>query len=140
MTEVGSPLAGEMSGHIFFADKWYGFDDGLYALLRVLELAHQQGPLVAQFAELPSVHALPAKRIACADKRAAVAAAEKIASTWVGARLITTDGVRVEWENGWILVRAANTEPVLSVRCEGSDAAALTQMQQRLTTLLAPPC
>lgn len=117
--ETGAKLAGEMSGHIFFADRYFGFDDALYATLRVLEiLSHDPRPLSALLADVPATYATPELRKDCPEDvkfgipgRVAAEFAENYAVN-------TIDGVRVNFGDGWGLVRASNTQPVLVMRVE----------------------
>ena len=139
MAETGCPLAGEMSGHIFFADKWYGFDDALYAGVRVLGvLARGTKKMSAIRKALPQVINTPELRFDCADTRkfdviTEVAARLKTA----GAKLSDIDGVRVSTQDGWWLLRASNTQAVLVARCEASSAAGLERLKAALVTQLA---
>ena len=138
MAETGCPLAGEMSGHIFFADKWYGFDDALYAGIRVLGiLARGTEKMSAIRRALPQVINTPELRFDCADTRkfdviAEVAARLKAA----GAKLSDIDGVRVSTDDGWWLLRASNTQAVLVARCEASTEAGLERLKAALVTQL----
>lgn len=132
MRETEAELAGEMSGHFFFAERWYGFDDGIYAAARLLEI------LAAQ-AETPTavLHALPAgvstpeiKVQAPGGDPHAFVERFQAAATLDGARLSTIDGVRADWADGWGLVRASNTTPVLVLRFDADNEAALKRIQQ----------
>jgi phosphomannomutase/phosphoglucomutase len=140
MAEMAAPLAGEMSGHIFFKERWYGFDDGLYAGARLLEILSRR-------AEAPGavLRALP-KGFSTPELRVELAEGEHFAlMEWIRAEaaqrfpdatLITLDGVRVELADAWGLVRASNTQPVLVLRFEGDSAAALAGIQGRFRELL----
>ncbi len=138
MAEIGSPLAGEMSGHIFFADRWYGFDDALYAAIRLLGiLARMDGPLSALRAALPSVLNTPELRFDCADTRKFVVIEEVAARLKVaGATVSDIDGVRVRTEDGWWLLRASNTQAVLVARVEASSEAGLDRLKAALAAQL----
>lgn len=139
MQETKSPLAGEMSGHIFYADRWYGFDDAIYAGLRTLEALAEDGrPLHDIVDELPVTVATPEIRIECADevKFDVVEAVGKGLQDGAG-KVIDIDGVRVVGEDGWWLLRASNTQPALVARCEGVDAAALARLQDQLNEALS---
>jgi phosphomannomutase len=139
MAETGCPLAGEMSGHIFFADKWYGFDDALYAAVRVLGIvARMDGPLSTLRAALPPVVNTPELRFPCDDRRK-FAVVEEIAARLraSGANVSETDGVRVLTEDGWWLLRASNTQAVLVARAEAHDEAGLERLKAALTDALA---
>ena len=138
MAEVGAPLAGEMSGHIFFADRYYGFDDALYAALRLLRLiAGERRSLAALRAELPCPVSTPEVRFPCPDARKFQVADEIGARlSAAGTRFTGIDGVRAESADGWWLLRASNTQPVLVARCEGADEAALRRLKDDLARQL----
>ncbi len=139
MAETGSPLAGEMSGHVFFADKWYGFDDALYAAVRLLGIvARMDGPLSKVRAALPHVVNTPELRFDCGDARKFVVIEEVAARLKAaGARLSDIDGVRVRTDDGWWLLRASNTQAVLVARVEASTEAGLERLKQALVDQLA---
>ncbi len=134
MIETGAPLAGEMSGHIFFADKWFGFDDGLYAAVRLLSyLGKQNKPLSEIRAELPEVFNTPEIRIACEDHRKFDVVNSVLSSIRESnAKIIDVDGIRVQTNDGWWLLRASNTEPVLVARCESNSQRGLQRLQDTL--------
>jgi phosphomannomutase len=139
MAETGSPLAGEMSGHIFFADRWYGFDDALYAAVRTLGiLARMDGKLSAVRNALPHVINTPEVRFDCDDRRK-FAVIEEVAGrlSAEGAKVSATDGVRVQTADGWWLLRASNTQAVLVARCEATTAAGLDRLKAALVKQLA---
>jgi len=134
MAETGSPLAGEMSGHIFFADRWYGFDDALYAAVRTLGVvARTDRPLSTVRDALPQVINTPEVRFDCDDTRK-FAVIEEVAQRLrtEGARVSETDGVRVLTDDGWWLLRASNTQAVLVARAEASTEAGLERLKQAL--------
>lgn len=138
MRETGARLAGEVSGHFFFADRWFGFDDGIYAAARFAEwLSAGAAPLHVRAAELPSTFSTPEIRVACRDeeKLARVARARDILGR--EARLELVDGVRAEWPDGWGLVRASNTEPALVLRAEATSAARRDEILGILTQIVA---
>ncbi|MBV8523761.1 MAG: phosphomannomutase/phosphoglucomutase [Acetobacteraceae bacterium] len=139
MAEVGSPLAGEMSGHIFFADKWYGFDDALYAAVRLLGIvARLPGPLSAVRRALPQVVNTPELRFDCPERRKFEViheVADRLRKS--GARVVETDGVRVQTDDGWWLLRASNTQAVLVARAEAKDGAGLERLKSALVEQLA---
>jgi phosphomannomutase len=146
MAETGAPLAGEMSGHIFFADRYYGYDDALYAALRMLGVISAEGCSLAELrAQLPARVNTPELRFDCADGRKFDAIEEVRARLAAeGAEVNAIDGVRVSTEDGWWLLRASNTQPVLVARCEAKDAAGLERLKQALVAQLgksgiAPP-
>ena len=139
MAETGAPLAGEMSGHIFFADKWYGFDDALYAAIRVLNAVIHSGKSVSAFRKsLPVVINTPELRFDCQeDRKFAVVAevADRLKAD--GATVSDTDGVRVTTEDGWWLLRASNTQAVLVARAEASSNAGLARLKATLAAQLS---
>jgi phosphomannomutase/phosphoglucomutase len=138
MKETGAPLAGEMSGHMFFAGDWYGFDDALFAAARLLRyLAEQGGPLSRTLADLPVMVATPELRVDCSDDRK-FGVVER-ATRHFGAKyaVSTLDGVRITFADGWGLLRASNTQPVLVLRFEASSAAALAANRGEVETWLA---
>jgi phosphomannomutase len=138
MAETGSPLAGEMSGHVFFADKWYGFDDALYAGVRLLGIvARMAGRLSAVREAMPQVINTPELRFDCDDHRKFTVVAEVAARLRAaGARLSDIDGVRVLTEDGWWLLRASNTQAVLVARAEAGTDAGLERLKRALVEQL----
>jgi len=138
MAETGSPLAGEMSGHIFFADKWYGFDDAPYSAVRLLGIvARMQERLSAVRAALPQVINTPELRFDCEEARKFEVVREvKDRLAAEGARVQDVDGVRVLTEDGWWLLRASNTQAVLVARCEASSEAGLERLKAQLVRQL----
>jgi phosphomannomutase len=139
MAETGSPLAGEMSGHIFFADRWYGFDDALYAAVRTLGIiARMQGKLSDVRKALPHVINTPEVRFDCDDTRKFAVigeVAERLSAE--GAKVSATDGVRVQTPDGWWLLRASNTQAVLVARCEATTEAGLDRLKAALVKQLS---
>jgi phosphomannomutase len=138
MAELGAPLAGEMSGHIFFADKWYGFDDALYAAIRLLGIvARMDGKLSAVRNALPHVVNTPELRFDCDDVRK-FAVIEQVAERLrqANADVSDIDGVRVTTQDGWWLLRASNTQAVLVARAEAKTEAGLERLKQELVTQL----
>ncbi len=138
MAETGSPLAGEMSGHVFFADKWYGFDDALYAGIRLLGIVARMDCTLSDVREaLPHVINTPELRFDCDDTRKFGVISEVAARLAAdGARVSSTDGVRVQTEDGWWLLRASNTQAVLVARCEASSEAGLERLKAALVVQL----
>ncbi len=134
MRETGAPLGGEMSGHVFFKDRWYGFDDGLYAGARLLELLSREVDPNKVLNALPQSMSTPELQIEVGEgENHALVARLQSETTFDGAReVITTDGVRVEYNDGFGLVRASNTTPVLVLRFEAENQTALTRIQQQL--------
>ncbi|HQT63887.1 MAG: phosphomannomutase [Acidocella sp. 20-57-95] len=139
MAETNAPLAGEMSGHIFFNDKWFGFDDALYAAIRVLGIIARSDQTVAQFREsLPHVVNTPEIRFDCAEERK-FAVVEEVAERLKasGETVCDTDGVRVNTEDGWWLLRASNTQAVLVARAEARSPEGLSKLKSILAGQLA---
>ena len=139
MAETGSPLAGEMSGHIFFADKWYGFDDALYAAVRTLGIVARMGTTKLSDVRkaLPQVINTPELRFDCDDRRKFEVVKEVAARLkTAGANVAETDGVRVLTEDGWWLLRSSNTQAVLVARCEASSHAGLDRLKAALVAQL----
>ena len=130
MKETNAALAGEMSGHIFFADRFYGFDDATYAGARVLEiLSKTDKPLSALLSDIPPTFSTPELRVDCADERkfeVVAAIAKHFAST---NEVITIDGARILFEYGWGLVRASNTQAILVLRFEADSEAHLNEIR-----------
>ena len=131
MKEVGSPLAGEMSGHIFFGERWYGFDDATYTAARLLEIVSASADPSAVLNALPTSFSTPELNVACVEgEPAEVVARLRADAKFPGAReIVTIDGVRVEYDDGFGLIRASNTTPVLVLRFEGRTEAALLRIQ-----------
>jgi phosphomannomutase len=139
MKELKSPLAGEMSGHIFFADTYYGYDDGPYAALRLLSALSHFNITLKDFANsLPPVFNTPEMRIDCPEERKFSAVAEIVARAKAsGAQVVDIDGARVESPQGWWLVRASNTQAAIIARAEGIDQQALDDLLGKLRAELA---
>ncbi|TAN47975.1 MAG: phosphomannomutase/phosphoglucomutase [Rhodospirillales bacterium] len=139
MAEIGCPLAGEMSGHIFFADTYYGYDDALYAAIRFLsKVARMPESLAAWHDRLPKMVNTPEIRIDCPDERKFAVIEEvrtRLAAS--GASVNATDGVRVKEAEGWWLLRASNTQAVLVARAEAGDDAGLGRLKSCLKAQLA---
>lgn len=130
MRREHAPLAGEMSGHIFFSECWQGTDDALFAALRLLDCLARSGRSLGDFRRgLPASAATPELRIPCPDERKPEVLrriSERLAA--VGARVDATDGLRVTDPDGWWLVRASGTEPKLTIRCEAQDESGLERL------------
>ena len=139
MKETGAPLAGEMSGHIFFKHRWYGFDDALYAAVRLIEAVSRSGRSLTELMdEMPKTVATPELRFQVdqARKFAVVSEVlERLSSD--GADVNSTDGARVNTPDGWWLLRASNTQDVLVARAEAKDEAALERLVAQLDDQLA---
>jgi phosphomannomutase/phosphoglucomutase len=138
MRETGTLLAGEMSGHIFFQERWYGFDDGLYAGARLLEYLSHQADLDATLHSLPDSVNTPELHIRMNEGEPfAVLERLRASARFEGAReIIDLDGLRVEYDDGFGLMRASNTTPVIVVRFEADNPAALTRIQEQFRHLL----
>jgi phosphomannomutase/phosphoglucomutase len=138
MREVGSVFTGEMSGHMFFADEYYGFDDALYAAGRLLRsLSHSDRPLSAMMADVPRLPSTPEVRVECADEekfRVVAALRDRFRETHP---VIDVDGMRVNYPFGWGLVRASNTQPALVVRAEADSDEHLHEITGDLQEALA---
>jgi phosphomannomutase len=139
MAETDAPLAGEMSGHIFFADRYYGYDDALYAAVRILGIASRACESLADMRDgLPQVLNTPELRFACSEERkfAVVGEVAKRLSR-AGAQVSDIDGVRVSTGDGWWLLRASNTQDVLVARCESRSPEGLARLKAALGAELA---
>ena len=139
MAELGAPFAGEMSGHIFYADRWYGFDDALYVAVRLLGIvARLPGPLSDVRRALPQVVNTPELRFDCPDTRKFDVVTEVAGRLRTeGADVNEIDGVRVQTADGWWLLRASNTQAVLVARAEARDEAGLDRLKHALAAQLA---
>ena len=138
MKEVDSPLGGEMSGHIFFKERWFGFDDGTYAGCRLLEIVSRSPDANAVLDALPTSFSTPELNVACAEGEPA-AVVEKLlalANFAAPAKVSTIDGLRVDWPDGFGLIRSSNTTPVGVLRFEGTTEAALARIAADMTALL----
>ncbi len=137
MKEEGAELAGEMSGHMFFADRYYGFDDALYASCRLLEIVSKSGrPLSAQLADVPKTVTTPELRVDCPDE-AKFGVVERVAAHFRKLYPVNeVDGVRVLFAGGWGLVRASNTQPVLVLRFEASSPDLLDQYRNEVEAVV----
>jgi phosphomannomutase/phosphoglucomutase len=131
LKETGAPLAGEMSGHTFFKERWYGFDDGLYTGARLLEILSRSADVNAPLKALPNAPSTPELNIKMAEGEPfALIDKLKTAGQFPGAtEIITIDGVRVEYPDGFGLARPSNTTPVVVLRFEADNAAALERIQ-----------
>ncbi len=139
MKETGAELAGEMSGHIFFKDRWFGFDDAIYSACRILEIMDKTGKKVSELlADYPKMFSTPELRVDCADSIKFRVIEEirhrfslmTMTSPPIGAfKIVEIDGVRAEWADGWGLVRASNTQPVLVTRFEAVSSSRAQAIQ-----------
>jgi phosphomannomutase len=138
MREVNSPLGGEMSGHIFFKERWFGFDDGTYAGARLLEILSRHDDPSAVLDGLPTSFSTPELNVKCAEGEAHVLVERLVerADFEAPAEVSTIDGLRVDWPDGFGLIRASNTTPVLVLRFEGHTQEALHRIEERMFALL----
>jgi len=138
MKEVDSPLGGEMSGHIFFKERWFGFDDGTYAGCRLLEIVSRSPDANAVLDALPTSFSTPELNVACAEGEPVqvVARAVALADFPAPAKLNTIDGLRVDWPDGFGLMRSSNTTPVVVLRFEGQTPEALHRIETAMLALL----
>ncbi len=158
MKEINSPLGGEMSGHIFFQERWYGFDDGTYAACRLLEILSRSADGNAVLDALPTSFSTPELNVKCDEGEQhrrvgqllqiaeqavsghGVASAAGVSTLFealkLGAKICTLDGLRVDWPDGFGLIRASNTTPVLVLRFEGQTPAALQRIRETMLRLL----
>ncbi len=131
MKETGALIAGEMSGHIFFADRYFGYDDAIYATLRLLEILKKRGGpfrVSEMLGDLPQVFSTPEIRFDCSDTLK-FRVVERIRDAFTGYEVNTTDGARIRFSEGWALVRASNTQPALVLRFEAGDEEALARIK-----------
>jgi phosphomannomutase/phosphoglucomutase len=137
MKESRAELGGEMSGHMFFADRYYGFDDALYAACRLIEIVSRSGrPLSAQLAGLPKMMATPEIRVDCPDE-VKFDVVRRVAEHFRKEhKIVDIDGVRVLFENGWGLLRASNTQPVLVERFEAANEQLLSRYRREVEEVL----
>ena len=142
MAELQTPIAGEMSGHIFFGERWYGFDDATYCAARVLEILSRSADPSAVLNALPTSHNTPELNVPCeegehhrlvAELQARVATGQL---AFEGAEINTIDGLRVDWADGFGLIRGSNTTPVLVLRFEGHSRKALQRIEATMMAAL----
>ena len=138
MKELHAALAGEMSGHMFFADRYYGYDDALYAACRLIEIVAASGrPLSAQTEMLPKIFATPELRVDCPDEKK-FAVVERVKAYFQARQeVIDVDGVRMLFPHGWGLVRASNTQPVLVLRFEATTPELRDAYRQEVEAVVA---
>ena len=127
-----------MIGHIFFKERWFGFDDGTYAACRLLEILSRSPDVSAVLHALPTSHSTPELNVSCAEGEPHAVVAQLVAQAAFAepARVNTIDGVRVDWPDGFGLIRASNTTPVLVLRFEGQTPQALHRIEQEMLALL----
>lgn len=140
MKELNAVFTGEMSGHMFFADEYYGFDDALYACARLLRiLSESNKPLAEMLEDLPETYATPEIRVGCSEEEKPVyvnKAKEYFSAS--GCKTIEIDGVRAQFDDGWGLVRASNTGPEIIVRCEAKTAEGLERIKGEIFKSISP--
>ena len=139
MAELSSPIAGEMSAHLFFKHKYYGFDDGVYAAIRLLSiLASGKQTLESIFNELPKMFNTPEIRIDCTEdqKFLVIKEVKKRLKSEACIQVNEVDGVRVSSKDGWWLLRASNTQPALVARCEAETEESLARLKRKLAAVL----
>ena len=144
MKEINSPLGGEMSGHIFFKERWFGFDDGTYAGCRLLEIVSKSGDASVVLNALPTSFSTPELNVACSEgepHRVSAALLELVAtgnlpSPAFSPEVCAIDGLRIDWNDGFGLIRASNTTPVLVLRFEGHTQEALSRIEKDMLVLL----
>lgn len=138
LKESGAELAGEMSGHIFFADRWFGFDDGVYAAARLCELLSHETRSLAELRDtLPALHNTPEIRLDCPDDVKFDVVAAAVAYYKARYPVVDIDGARVQFPHGWGLIRASNTGPVVVLRCEADSPEHLAEIRAELEGRLA---
>ena len=134
-------LAGEMSGHIFFNDKWYGFDDGHYSGVRIIELIAKNNESISTLVnKLPNLYSTPELNINVTDENKFKIIEDFIKNCDLDGEKITLDGLRINFKNGWGLLRASNTTPKLVLRFEGNSKESLIQIQKKFLNELARIC
>ena len=138
LRETGAPLGGEMSGHIFFKDRWYGFDDGMYAGARLLEILTRESDPSALLNSLPQSDSTPELHLELKEGESVVLMDQlRRDATFPGhQQIITIDGLRVEYEDGFGLARASNTTPVIVMRFEAENPAALARIQGQFKSVI----
>jgi phosphomannomutase/phosphoglucomutase len=137
MKETGAALAGEMSGHIFFADRYFGFDDAIYAALRVYEISSAiGGPFSTLLSDLPKSFSTPEIRVDCHEDKKFALVEETKKRLAQKHKINDIDGVRVDFGDSWGLVRASNTQPVLVLRFEAPSAVRLDEIRNSVESVL----
>jgi phosphomannomutase/phosphoglucomutase len=131
MKETHAELAGEMSGHMFFKDRWFGFDDAVYAACRMLEIAAEsQTPISSMLSDLPKMISTPEIRVDCPDDKKFEIVRQAVEAFKKSYKVVDIDGARVEFPDGWGLVRASNTQPVLVMRFEATSEKRLAEIRK----------
>jgi len=142
MAEIKAPIAGEMSGHIFFGERWYGFDDATYCAARLLEILSRSKDPSAVLNALPTSFSTPELNVPCEEgenHRLVAELQQRVADgrvSFAGAEVNAIDGVRVDWPDGFGLIRASNTTPVMVLRFEGHSGSALQRIEQLMMGVL----
>jgi len=142
LKETNAPFAGEMSGHLFFGERWYGFDDAMYTAARLLEILSKQKDPSAYLDALPTSFSTPELNVPCAEGEHHGVVSELLARvadgrlTFDGGEVGTIDGLRVDFADGFGLIRASNTTPVLVLRFEGHNEAALQRIEEQFMGVL----
>jgi len=138
MKEVKAELAGEMSGHMFFADRYFGFDDAIYASCRLLEILGATGKTIPELlSDVPKTYTTPEIRVPCPDDKKFEVVKDVTAYFRQRHKIIDIDGVRVLFEDGWGLVRASNTQPALVLRFEAFSPERLSEIRSQVESVLA---
>jgi phosphomannomutase/phosphoglucomutase len=131
-------LAGEMSGHIFFNDKWYGFDDGVYSGARIIELILKTKKSISSLnKELPVLYSTPELNVEVSDKKKFEIVKQFIANCSIEGEKIAIDGLRINFDDGWGLLRASNTTPMLVMRFEGDSKESLIKIKDKFINELS---
>ena len=142
LREIGAPFAGEMSGHLFFGERWYGFDDAMYTAARLLEILSRSKNPSAELDALPTSFSTPELNVPCAEGEHHAVVAELLARaadgrlTFEGGEIGTIDGLRVDFADGFGLIRGSNTTPVLVLRFEGHTPEALQRIEAQFMQAL----
>jgi phosphomannomutase/phosphoglucomutase len=138
MKEEKALLGGEMSGHLFFADRYFGYDDAIYAAVRLLEILSQTNQKISELmSDIPKTFATPEIRVDCDDSKK-TAVVDRIKHHYRNTPdVIDVDGIRIPFQDGWALVRSSNTQPVIVLRFEASSAEALQKIRREVESLLA---
>jgi len=138
MRETGSPISGEMSGHIFFADNWFGFDDAIYASARLARLVARSGRSLDELlGDVPRYPSTPELRLDCPEEEKFEVVREAVEHYRGSHEVVDVDGARVQFEGGWALIRASNTQPVVVVRLEADSRERLKEIRDDVAALLA---
>lgn len=138
MHELNAPLAGEMSGHMYFAEGWYGFDDALYGAARIIKIVADSGRSVRELlADVPRFVSTPEIRVSCPDDRKFGIVADAVKYFSAKYRTIDVDGVRIQYPDGWGLIRASNTQPVIVLRFEATTRERLDAIRGEIEGWLA---